>query len=523
MPLTSTIRLRLRAFAGLAVLAFGLRAAAQSNCDQGIVRLPSGVSGSVTICPALAAQVPALQRQLAAILAVQSGQQEQSKELLRLLKNLNSVGRNIGEPRQAELLKTFGARLSADGSPDQHQFTHQLSELADQLESLKDLLLQKLSDQATAQKAHDALQGGVGDAIAHLDIGKADSLLAGIQAQLTVLNSKVDDVHAQTTDIQKTLHQSQEEEARQRQLTQEEAAQAARQASNDPNAFAVISMQAVQHELLIYIGVAAQRTASVLPYSRPTLRIVLRDDRGRASLVKVTDRQTTAPELWRIKPGPFGKQITACFSALDPATGHPREVVTRFSVGEKDRYRTPLNPAGDPIQVPADENSCDGVTEKSSKPLPEPQATASDPMLAAKAQDPFLQDALAHPDHFVMLVFNAYHPQGANAPWHVIVAGGGNSLTDASLQIILRRRGSSRLIDLPVPKVMESMSKGGDVAVPELGEQAIVCFHARREGLPSRMLWRKIYDLQIRPAGNIADFQPASLATLTVDTGQPCL
>jgi hypothetical protein len=169
--------------------------------------------------------------------------------------------------------------------------------------------------------------------------------------------------------------------------------------------------------------------------------------------------------------------------------------------------------ASPPVAMAAANSPASGSSAVPAGPSPDATTRYQAAMAAA---------VVAHPDHFVTLVLNAYRPQGANAPWHVIVSGGGQGLTDTSLQVVFPHTARKSSINLPVPKVIDTLMKGGDVPVPELGDEAIVCFSAKREGFPGKMLWRKTYDLQVRPTGNMADFQAASLATLTVDTGGGC-
>ncbi len=188
----------------LAALSFCAQAQ-NRQCDNGIVYLPENINATVTICSAIAAQVPALSRQLSEIQKAQGDQQNQLRELKRLVTGLNSVSQNIGLERQAVLLNNLSSRLAESQKAGNEQVLHQVSNLADGLDDLKDQLVKLLMNKATAEKTAAAVDGPVGDAIAKLDLATAHNLLADILAQLKAIRSEVGEVNQRTKDIQKTL------------------------------------------------------------------------------------------------------------------------------------------------------------------------------------------------------------------------------------------------------------------------------------------------------------------------------
>lgn len=186
----------------------GILQAQQPECENGIVKLASGTNGQITICSAIAAQMPALTRQLADLRSAIGDQKSQMAELSRLVRGLNSVSRNLGLKRQTELLETLSAKLAGSEKPNGAARTNeQITDLADKLDSLQDQLIDVLSDQTTAQRAQAALQGPVGDAIAHLDLTKAESLLADIRKQLAEISAGVGEINERAKSIQKSIEQ----------------------------------------------------------------------------------------------------------------------------------------------------------------------------------------------------------------------------------------------------------------------------------------------------------------------------
>src|SRR6266851_9071537 len=188
----------------LAALSFCAQAQ-NRQCDNGIVYLPENINATVTICSAIAAQVPALSRQLSEIQKAQGDQQNQLRELKRLVTGLNSVSQNIGLERQAVLLNNLSSKLAESQKAGNEQVLRQVSNLADGLDDLKDQLVKLLMNKASAEKTAAAVDGPVGDAIAKLDLATAHNLLADILAQLKAIRSEVGEVNQRTIDIKKTL------------------------------------------------------------------------------------------------------------------------------------------------------------------------------------------------------------------------------------------------------------------------------------------------------------------------------
>lgn len=351
----------------LSILAAMPAQSQQASCENGIVRLPSNVNGQITICSELVSQVPALARQLNDLAAAQNLQQKNTQELVKLIKNLNVVGRNLGTDRQAQMLNTLSLQLGADNGTA-------VQELTDRLDELKDLLLEKLSDSGTEERTKVAINGPVGDAIAQLDVPKADSLLEDIQAQLHGIGNEVSEVHAQTTEIANTLLQQQQEDAQRK-------AESAAESERDPSQFARLGVQGMPARkigpmtmpgtLMIIVNSPPPAYPS---FVSPKLEVVFRDTQNHAKFVALSDRQQmTGGDLWRLSVSDFGSTLTVCFSAMDARIGHRRQLTQSYTVqtySTQDPYlnapmpmRVSITPVGEPTFLQADGETCDGLSQ----------------------------------------------------------------------------------------------------------------------------------------------------------------
>lgn len=193
------------AFIGNAVNA---QTSAAANCDNGIVRMASGETGRVTVCPAINSQAPALARQLEELRKAVSDQSSQMAKLQSLVRSLNSVGRNLGVARQTQLLENISTRLTAAHNSGGSQLEARIANLAEDLEAMQEQMLAVLSNPATAPKASAALQGAVGDSLARLDFTTAHDQLEDIRLQLHQIHTTVDEVNAKATNIQNMMEAS---------------------------------------------------------------------------------------------------------------------------------------------------------------------------------------------------------------------------------------------------------------------------------------------------------------------------
>lgn len=152
-------------------------------CDQGVIRLPDR-TGTVQICSTIAAQVPALSKQLGEAVKLLGSQQQQIKELTRLVRAINGSGAGLDEPRQLQMLRNLSAELSRAERQGPDATRRTVEELGEQFEGLSDQLVQALSRPTSSAAAKDALRGRLGDSIAQLELRSAARQLDEIAERL---------------------------------------------------------------------------------------------------------------------------------------------------------------------------------------------------------------------------------------------------------------------------------------------------------------------------------------------------
>ena len=179
----------------------------QTGCMTGRVLLAFGANGDIKVCPEYDAKAPNLQKQLDAIEKEQADNKALLRELTRSARGVNALGRNVDASKQTELLKSFAKQLQESVQTDRVQTQNHFSELADQLDSLKDLIAENRENEQTSVQTQAALQGLLGDAIAKLDLKKAESQLNAIQAKLHVIDTHIKKTESNTEDIKQTLEE----------------------------------------------------------------------------------------------------------------------------------------------------------------------------------------------------------------------------------------------------------------------------------------------------------------------------
>lgn len=179
----------------------------QPACEQGVIQLPANINGKVTLCSQLAAQLPALARQLEEITKALGNQKSQLDELNRLIRGVNGISQNIGIDRQTALVRNLFAQLQVSQRVGAEQTERQIAALADGFDRLKDQLFSALTNKTTSARASAAIEGPLGDAIAQLDLNGAEQVLADIRTQLQAIGGQVAEVNQRTAAIQKTLEQ----------------------------------------------------------------------------------------------------------------------------------------------------------------------------------------------------------------------------------------------------------------------------------------------------------------------------
>ena len=176
------------------------------GCEEGIIRLPDR-NGTIEICSSMAAQVPKLSKQLADASKTLGDQKRQIAELTRLVKNLNSVGRDIDPARQERLLSSLSQELEKSSRSGEDRTRRTLQDLSDKLDDIQQQLGTARTSPAGAANIAVAMKGDVGDAIARLELASASRMVDSILGKLTQIESKVDSVKDDTAEMRRMLKQ----------------------------------------------------------------------------------------------------------------------------------------------------------------------------------------------------------------------------------------------------------------------------------------------------------------------------
>jgi len=381
-------------------------AAAQSGCLKGNVMFALNVNGRVELCSQYLDKIPELQKQLDQLQKTSSGDQELLRELTRSARSINGLGRNVDSNRQVELLQSFSRELQGLISVDQKKTQQQMAQLADKLDNLQDKITQSREDQQTAIQIMTALNGKLGDAIAALDLTKAEQQLEAIQANLKNIETNT----ARTNQLLEE-QAAREKEAAERQKKEAEAQE------NDPNLY-------TRAQIIPYprASAADSKTMSywIYMFSRPPLYPPFIDSRLSIAFRKATNSWRVdlsdksaqqGAELWKVNFDEVGDRATLCFVAHDKASGRLREWTQHYRITPSSSERGGVNfiPDGEPSMRLIDGvQPCDGVTNARSQPSPDsaesiaatPQEQYAKMLAQAAAMREQLQRADPSPNSF---------------------------------------------------------------------------------------------------------------------------
>ena len=371
---------RKTALVTLMVVVFISLSAAQSKCGSGendvngVVKYPGGINATLEFCLPYASKVPELQRSLNEVAKQVGGEKEQLREIKRLMTGLQAVGQNLGEQRQIELLKNFSAQIVSQQAAGQEQNQERIEALADRLDDLKTLLIEKLGNAGTRDQTTNAINGPVGDAIATFDLAKAHDLLEDIRAQLNVIGGKVDESLKQEKEIKSdTATTRQILEQYQRQVAQDQKmySDMSKSRADDPRLFASINFVAVRmpsHASLP--GVQSQgslwQIKAIVGHQKTSadskLQIAFLDGRKSWLMNAAWDGNMT----WEVNTNEIGERAVVCFAAPDSQTGARRQWTQNYTIHQSEQgFMTQANfvPDGDPALSPAAGAPCGGATE----------------------------------------------------------------------------------------------------------------------------------------------------------------
>ncbi len=566
-PRTSGARLRMGtskasavAVALMIALYIPFATAQQDDCQDGVISGSFGLNATIHLCPKIAAQVPGLQRKLNEIAQAQGDQKEQIRELKRLINGLNSVSQNLGERRQVELLKNLSARIGEEQAAGQKQTQERIADLAEQLDDLKSLLLEKLGNASTRDKATAAVDGPVGDAIAQFDLTKAHDLLEDIRVQLNVIGGKVDESLKQEKDIKSDT-------AATRQILEQKKAEE-KALENNPANFARVTMYANRNPRLYggkwrLMAAIASAPPQFLSFSNPRLQIAFSKSGQKPWAIDITERTGgTGGDYWQLTTEEIGDKAVLCLTVGDSTTGARRQWTGRYEVQE-DGTRASFAPTGDPTLTTAQDGLCDGAAE-SRKASTDPisasnvasapqrtlpphtavpahtavpgsaEQTTQDQIATMQRQRSDLiaqmqKSAQSNPAMFGRIDVSAQGNMQNNA-WRIKVYTApsrvSTTLYDVQVQMRMKGPGGGRVwpVQLSNREVMGT-AEMRYASLSQLGTEAVVCFTAHDSGSPP-MRMTKWYSVETSsqpgPNGYTAAFVPSREATLAPASDAPC-
>jgi len=321
-----------------------------------------GVNGEIKVCPQYDAKAPELQKQIDAMQKSLAGNQALLLELTHSARGVNALGKDVDAERQVVLLKSFARQLQS-AAQEQAKTQEQIAKLANQLDSVKDMISANTEDAKSAAKTRAALEGRLGDAIAALDLTKAESQLDSIEAEVAETHKEVTETRKNTEEIKDTLKaQDARDLADRKKKAEEEKA-----IDEDPNMYTRAQIMPNRSVL------SGQLKLMVFFYSRPPLYPPFVDSSfsiafrkgAKAWRVDAKDKQISGGgELWNIVVDDVGDKATFCFVAHDQASGRLKEWMQRYTVtsaGGPQAYN--FIPDGQASMRLTDGGACDGVTE----------------------------------------------------------------------------------------------------------------------------------------------------------------
>lgn len=325
----------------LLALATAAVAKAQSGCENGIVRLPAGVNGSITVCPALASQDPQLTRQIAELRAAMSGQQEQLAQLLRLMKDINQVSGPLGVKRQAELLANVTQRLGNAHAVTGAQLQQRANTLSGHFEDVSTQLSAAQANPTEAAQTNAAMQGSMGDAIARLDFDTVTNQLSDIQATVHSIDQR-------TKNIEGAIDDFRTEQQKQQQAGAEAMKNMQQQMLANPSQFVIARLAAMGQlggpgKLIVILGHTGGQS---LTDARMQIAFSLAGQdpwvADHLPIPRVIDfNSSTTLDLAKI-----GDHAVVCISAVDPRVNQRRRWREAFVLASQSLVVAPVGPSG---------------------------------------------------------------------------------------------------------------------------------------------------------------------------------
>jgi hypothetical protein len=501
----------------LAAFAMTPLAAAQDGCLKGNVMLALRVNGTVELCPSAAAKAPDLQKRLDEL---QKTNQELLRELARSARSVNALGRDVDSQRQGELLHSFDRELENLMKSNQKEVLQQTAKLADKLDNLQDMVAQSREDQQTAVQTMTALNGQLGDAIAALDIKRAEQQLQAIQAKL----NKIEENTERTNKI------LEEQAVRQKAADDKEKA-----LDNDPNIYTRAQISPnffANRKVQRYAIYMYSRPPNYPPFIDSTLTLVFHKGDQAWRFDGVDKQVNPAFEAWRVNVDEISDRATLCFVAHDKESGRLREWIQRYRLtASASGYEgTNFLPEGEATMRLTDGGTCDGVITV--------RQVSAPPSELARQQEKAeaIRQRASQPKPFATITASGSRRDQNSNQWVIQMQTqpmhSGTTLYDEHMEAYLIDA-SNRTTPLQLGgRQISDTIELRYASVDHMGTKAVVCLTARDPASDNMVRLTQWFDIETSNAyfhngsgkdpDDMATFIPAKPATLTDASNAPC-
>lgn len=169
-------------------------------CTRGLVEMPGeGRTGKFVLCSEVEQLVPQLKLQLEQLTAGKAASDGRLQDMERLLRGVNAIAARM-DKRQVEIAQSLHRLLSEAAQQSEAGVARRIRRYGDDAEELNEKIVRTAADTRT-EEAAAALKPAIEDAVAALDLAKANKLLdsiAAVQEKLGDVERKVDIVVSNT-------------------------------------------------------------------------------------------------------------------------------------------------------------------------------------------------------------------------------------------------------------------------------------------------------------------------------------
>ena len=489
-----------------------------SGCENGIVQLPAGINGKITLCSALASQMPKVIEELNFIHMALADQQKQAEEMRRMLEKVNRVSRQMSAAQQADMVRNVSSRLVSSGSQGRQPLGEDVSALNEQLGTLQGQLLDVAGERNGPARLSAAMKGDLGTSISHLDFKSAMDQLDSIARQLREIGADVKDIQSKVDDLHQhdKRREAEELEAKLHADAQVKADHARELADAD---------RFVRLGLMLYSRSSSPSTSSTMNINlyhdlgggrlqNPEFFVKFEEAGKQPWLLKLPSSAVADnTEIFTTKLAQAGATALACYAADDPRTNSRRywhvTLVRKpdAQMGVIAMFRYSLSSVPVLSEVESSEckaarslgiNNAGQIANETASLLPEPRQVL----------------------YFRIPPTVAQHTH--NTPLSLIAQHSWPHLSEPAIKIIFRRSdGWQRKYELSLPPEVQAVEYWR-WTVDEVGEKMTVCYSVLDGNTSKRYYWRQLFQGNNVREQIFTTFQPQSEPVLALQPSPEC-